>query len=431
MMYRNRGAKKKNKDRRKVKSRVVQLHIDSVGSAAAVFADAENRNEQPIVLIPTAGLCCNCCITVPSGYWILRQKWFKDIGEAPAGFICCWPGWYRISHIVTRKSISYTHPVQNCPTKDNVMVEVDLGLTFMIGPSIKEARRFVYHLGACNFDELLTAEVEEAIRALVNEVPVMKVLDLREEFAVGMMKGLNQTMSMYGVQIKNVKITNVQLPASLEKTLQSRTSFETMMEQQEKKHTAEMRKINDSAAQLLEQISKKNKRQVQDLNAACDRALISREERITEANTSFQVQIVRENSKAEVALIEAKSKVSVATQDGERMKIKVIKEQEAICEARKVEAEQEFKSRSIRAEAKLEAAKASAKAITVDAEVEKNAATQLADVRDFEVQNLKLDVLTGLAKNSNMVLTGEIGEGILKIVAPGGKGDLSKKKPSR
>jgi hypothetical protein len=306
------------------------------------------------------------------------------------------------------------------------MVEVDLGLTFQIGPTIEEARKFVYHLGACNFDELLSAEVEEAIRALVNMVPVMKVLDLREEFAVGMKKGLNQTMASYGVEIKNVKITNVQLPESLEKTLQSRTSFETMMEQQEKKHAADMRKINDDASQVLEQINKNNRRMVQDLQAETERALINREEQVTASKNSREVAVVNANSKAEVAEVEASSKVDVAARDGQRKATKMVEQTRATCEARKVKAEQEFKSRAVRAQAGLVVAKKKAEAVTADADVEHKAADQLSEARSFEVQNLRLDVLTGLAKNSNMVITGETGEGILQIVAPGGPGDMSK-----
>ena len=37
--------------------------------------------------------------------------------------------------------------------------------------------------------------------------------------------GLNETMERYGVTIKAVKITNVNLPRSLEKTLEQRTSY--------------------------------------------------------------------------------------------------------------------------------------------------------------------------------------------------------------
>ena len=71
------------------------------------------------------------------------------------------------------------------------MVNVDLSLTFRIGPDIDAARNFVYRLGAHRFDELLSAETEESIRGLVYSVTHDKVNDLREEFALGMVSTLN------------------------------------------------------------------------------------------------------------------------------------------------------------------------------------------------------------------------------------------------
>ena len=56
-----------------------------------------------------------------------------------------------------------------------LQVNVDLSLTFRIGPDIDAARNFVYRLGAHRFDELLSAETEESIRGLVYSVTHDKV----------------------------------------------------------------------------------------------------------------------------------------------------------------------------------------------------------------------------------------------------------------
>eukprot|EP00978_Attheya_sp_CCMP212_P044827 scaffold324068_cov30-Attheya_sp.AAC.1 len=104
------------------------------------------------------------------------------MGALPPSVIWFWPAWKRISHIITRATFTYNAPAQNCPTADNVMVNVDLSLTFRIGPDVDVAQAFVYLLGAHRFDELLSAEAEEAIRGLVYSVTHNKVNDLREEF---------------------------------------------------------------------------------------------------------------------------------------------------------------------------------------------------------------------------------------------------------
>ena len=48
------------------------------------------------------------------------------------------------------------------PTADNVMVDINLSLTFAIGPSLEDAEAFVYLLGCTRFDEFLAAEVRAA-----------------------------------------------------------------------------------------------------------------------------------------------------------------------------------------------------------------------------------------------------------------------------
>lgn len=420
-MSRQRGARGGNSDH------VVQIHITNaeVKDADAIFS-RHDANGQPIVLVPDSPslFCPAIAVTIPSGPYCLQQSWFNDVGPAPPGFKWFWCGWNRVSHIVSAKGISYNHPVADCPTSDNVMVRVDLSLNFQI-MSVQDAQTFVYSLGATRLDEMLSAETEEAIRALVNTVPVMKVRDLKEEFTSAMKSGLNETMNQYGITIKNVKITDVALPPELDKTLQSRTQFETQMEQQEKTHEAMMRKMNDDAKQIFEQIKKTNKRAVQDLRAETERAVIAREEQLATVLNSKNVNTVDMKSQAEVAQIQANSKKSVSTAEAERHATEILLSTKAQADARKVESDQDYKSREVRSIAELNVASNEAKEIDEDADAEREAAKSLAALRDFEVQQLRMNVLTGLAATSNMVITGDTGDKVLEIIAPGGSMDMS------
>ncbi len=65
------------------------------------------------------------------------------------------------------------------------MVNIDLSLTFNIGPDAEAAKDFVYKLGPARLNEYLKAQSEEAIRGLVFSVTHDQVNDLREEFAQG------------------------------------------------------------------------------------------------------------------------------------------------------------------------------------------------------------------------------------------------------
>eukprot|EP00939_MAST-03C_sp_MAST-3C-sp1_P004541 g4541.t1 len=390
------------------KSRVLQVTISSVNQAQEMFARHESSfGGTPIVLVPNEPRCFGCCLTIPDGFWVLCQKWYEDKGAHPAG------------------GISYNHPVFNCPTEDNVMVEVDVSLTFQIGPTVEDAKKFVYYLGAHRFDELLSTETEEAIRALVNDVPVMKVHDLREEFAGDMRDNLNKTMRAYGVEIRAVKVTDVKLPTSLEITLQRRTSYETEIEQEEKRHVAEIRKLNDDAQQIIEEIQKTNQRKVQELEAKIERAILSREEQVIGAKTDMNVATVNANAKRDILCLEATSKKQVAAIDGERKYVELTIKAASSSESRKVCADQDFASRVVRAKAKHGIKVKEAECIRIDGNVEDVAGTELQAKRNFEVSALRMGVLTGIAQHSRMVIAGDAGERLLQQFAPGSNHDLS------
>ena len=158
------------------------------------------------------------------------------------------------------------------------MVHVDLSLTFCIGPDANAARNFVYRLGVYRFDELLTAKAEESIHGLVYGVTGDKVNNLREEFALGMLATLNSKVSVYRVQIRNVKITDVKLPKILQQRLDKTTAFKTKMGEQEKTFENRVRVLEDEATKELETIRKTNACKIQEIMAERRRYDIERRE---------------------------------------------------------------------------------------------------------------------------------------------------------
>ena len=98
---------------------LVQRDISSPSMADREFAAVYDDNEIPIVLVPRSQLCVNVATTIPSGPYVLWQQWHRDMGELKPGVIWVWPAWNRISHIVTRSTITYNAPAKDCPTADN------------------------------------------------------------------------------------------------------------------------------------------------------------------------------------------------------------------------------------------------------------------------------------------------------------------------
>ena len=245
------------------------------------------------------------------------------------------------------------------------MVNVDLSLTFRIGPDTEAAQNFVYKLGAHRFDELMSAETEEAIRGLVYSVTHDKVNDLREEFAVGMLSTLNSKVKMYGVQIMNVKITDVKLPPDLQDRLERTTAFKTKMSEQEKSHENRVRVLEDEATRSIETIRKSNARKLQEMTAEKKRYEIERREMEETARGHARVEEVRAMTEADIAL-----KKSLGCETVEKVKARqnaeaLLKKTHIICQTMKIEAEQKVNVEIKNSEAELAVAESKAVSVTM------------------------------------------------------------------
>ncbi|KAL7479853.1 hypothetical protein ACHAW6_005573 [Cyclotella cf. meneghiniana] len=404
-------------------SKLVQRKIFS-----PLFADKEfsniNVNEEgfseiPIVLVPRPPLLFSVALNIPSGPFVLWQKWHRNMGQLSPGVRWVWPGWCRISHMITRATITYNAPARNCPTADNVMVHVDLSLTFRIGPDADAAANFVYKLGAHRFDELMSAETEESIRGLVYSVTHDRVNDLREEFALGMLSTLNSKVNLYGVQIMNVKITDVKLPPDLQERLEKTTAFKTKMSEQEKIHENRVRVLEDEATRSIETIRKSNARKLQEIVANRKRYEIERREMEETARGKARVEEIRAMTEADVAL-----KKSLGCETVEKVKARqeaeaLLKKTHIVCQTMKIEAEQKVSVDIKSSEAELAVAESKAAAMIARAEAEADGAEALKEKRRYELEWERLKVLEAIASNkSKKFITGKKGDAILKELIP-------------
>jgi len=398
-------------------SRLVQRTIKKATDADTAFSELIH-NEIPMVLVPSKPLLFHFALNVPSGPFVLWQRFMKDKGPLKPGVKWIWPSWNYISHIVTRSVISYNAPARNCPTADSVMVSVDLSLTFQIGPDIEAARKFVYRLGPNRFDELLSAETEEAIRGLVYSVTHDKVNDLREEFASNMLATLNSKVEPFGVQILNVKVTNVKLPRDLQERLEHTTAFKTRMEEQEKSHENQIHALKDNAELELETIRKANNRKIQEIVA--ERAVFETQKREMEeeARGEGRVREVEAKTKAGVSLSIAKGTYLVNKVKGQQHVEEILKTADIGAQRITVEADKEAYVSIRESETGLKVAEYQAEAMVVSAEAEAEAAEALAEKRRYDLEWSRLEVQKKIAKNGRKFITGEQGQAILDALIP-------------
>lgn len=237
--------------------RLVQVDIRQPMDAMGHFNAKVTDGRIPLVLVPSYPIFFTFMQQIPSGVWVLQQTWNAHSGVMNPGMTLFSPAWNRVSHIVTKQAVAYSNPVRGCPTSDNVMIDIDISISFQIGPTEDDAVKFVYSLGAHCLDELLYSLTEEAIRGLVNSVRYDQVHDLREDFATGMKRDLNEKLVHFGVFIHNVKVTDVELPASLSSTLEGTTAFKTRMGEQEKNHENQLRILLNEETQKLTAVQKR------------------------------------------------------------------------------------------------------------------------------------------------------------------------------
>lgn len=158
-------------------------------------------------------------VEIEQGTQGIISNWGKfEEKPLPPGRRYLWWPWQKVEFIVdTETEIPYTAPVLASPTKENVPLKsIEFFLRFKIVDSIK----FVRHIGAGNFDAVLSSAVQDAIRQRSRIVETSKAYDLRGSNVTDMQEMLNSMLyRRYGVRIMGANIPDVQLPDQYQKNL--------------------------------------------------------------------------------------------------------------------------------------------------------------------------------------------------------------------
>lgn len=225
----------------------------------------------------------------------------------------------------------------------SVLVDVDASITFRIGPSSDEVSNFIYKLGIHHFDELLNAEVEQAIRALVSNTTHDQVNDLREEFAATMLSTLAMKFSVYGVTILNILITNVVLPPDIRNQLENATALQLEIAEQEKIHENRLRVVQDEVARSIETLRTSNRRKVQDIEAQMKQNDIERLEMEEAARARARLEEIKAMAEADVALKKCIGDANLEKIKARQHAENVLKKSQLQCQAIKIKVETEVK----------------------------------------------------------------------------------------
>lgn len=451
-----------NDDQAAIETHLITKHIPSTQDAAALMGSQDVRyghRYTPMILVPSR-FPCSFYLTIPEGFYAMIESHGRFVGIWEAGLHFARP-WERVAYLVTKQYIVYDTPVKECPTMDNVMVEIDVSVVFHVKDSEEAVNAFVYHLGPERLQRMLKAYQEEAVRKMARQKLYSNIYDLMDtkEFEMrpeakeklqqlqqelasvpaaelpgapprlaplpsademkqdadalevaeqleNVKRDMNQQLGEYGIEVYSVTITNVRLPPKIAKVMEEATTWDSRNKLDKEAQKFNVRVIEDNEAreqaeQRLEEIKAdavaQNKQDV-----AKELQLVD----IYIAETNAIKADIDEATRNRIIDVQAESELKVTKLD----KAKDIElariAGEATADVQRVQSEmQAFIDNSV-AEAALVVSQNKAQELKVLADAEAYAARRLKSRREFEARMKQLDALMELANNKQLVLTG-------------------------
>ena len=308
-------------------------------------------------------------------------------------------GFYQVAYCVNTQYIPYHFNVSECPTRDNVRITIQVDFLLHVADAVK----FMYDIGPENLEELLRATQAEAVRSLARTCYVENAYDLRGIDSDDMLTTLNDKLNPFGVNIDQVTIANVNLPADVAQCLQNSTSYISKTKEQIRVHELKLRVQHDAQTlRLLEQESH-NKIDMLIKNARKERSEIKQSIREQIAKTEAEIIKAKAEQECKVSEIKANCELEVAKinaqRDGEVNSIKT----KADIDVQKIKAETEQYVSKIKAETELKLAANRASVLKYKGDAEKLGAQVLEAQRKHEVDLARVGVIEALARNKALI----------------------------
>jgi regulator of protease activity HflC (stomatin/prohibitin superfamily) len=155
-----------------------------------------------------------------------------------------------VSHLVTRRTIPFDVPVWQAPTADNVRARLDTLLTF----SITDPYRFVFTISADDFDTVLSAICQDALRSLIRSLPADQLADLPRPATQGLLEAIALAMAPYGVSVHTVVVTQATPPPEFAAAQEARQLAAVELAAAEQQQRLALQRQQDRAALAHQQV---------------------------------------------------------------------------------------------------------------------------------------------------------------------------------
>jgi regulator of protease activity HflC (stomatin/prohibitin superfamily) len=398
-----------------VHSRIVQKRTANVvRDAVSILSTKSDDGEIPLVLVPAHRSGLSLMMQVPTGVFCLAQKFGQDMGEIEPGLHIL-PSWWRIAYVVSKQACSYDAPVRECPTQDDVRVNIDVVIVFQI----VDASKFIYKLGCKNFDEYLSGTVDEAIRILVRQQDHKTVYELRGEKADIMLASLNEKFQECGVSFIDVKIVSVWLPEDLQSALEETTKMEKAMEKMRRKNEFELMQISQESEMAIEQIKRTSEQEIVKQQGKKKRCELQFEQDSVKTEQDGKVALIQSEGKAEVMDLEIKASLNRTRTESETYRVDLIAKAEAEATALKLQADLDYEKVLIEAGWQEETMVCDAAATKHEAGAEKEMSRSFVAKRKHDLDLREKAILASMAGSGNFNLIGTAGDKVVNAMMTG------------
>ncbi len=209
-------------------------------------------------------------IEIEQGTTGILSRFGAVVGTLGPGRHFLWWPWLKIDAIVdTSTEFPYTAPVLASPTRENIPLK---SIEFFLKFRIEDPLRFVRHIGASNFDVVLSNVVQDAIRRRSRLVETERAYDLRGSDVDDMQEYLNRRMEAYGVRVTGANIPDVQLPDQYQQNLATRERVAKELAAYEKQWELTRRQRIDTLLMEIERAKKERDARMVEARAAVNKA---------------------------------------------------------------------------------------------------------------------------------------------------------------
>jgi len=441
------------------------LYSDDIGS---IDAATERFGREKGLLVARPGRFVRPWFCIPEGFYALVQRFGKDVDHPvhgpvwPAGMYWGYGPWWRISNLISKQSVCFNMPVKEVMTQDNMPVEIDLALVFRVkgaselGEDPRLVRNFVYRVSPSGLQQQLTDACEEATRSVARTLLHTEVYGLRmdvsgkqskvikgaeetvdevaaaegeaanftvagpssaaaataamakgRDVAADMERALNDQFEQQGVQVTDVIITGVKLKEKVVQQMSEKTMVIAQLASQ--KMTQEFQMLTTKQDEEIATLQQRKKEEREKELQTGDKSVTEIQVQLDKMRAETQVRLNKIRQETDVHLQEIIADGELAVTKLRQQKDLLLSEKiaQASKDAAQMKAETDVFEQTRMSEARLTATRNHAKEVEQMAQAEGVAAPYVEARKQFETRQKQLKVWEALAKNQELVISGE------------------------